>query len=397
MSYHIRLGQETEFQITNENQDIVLTIEGDVVVQNNLTVNGVTTTIDTDVLSVEDPLIVAGSGNTLDNTDLGLVLVRNAGNVAIIWDESADQFAFVNTSDDGSASGDLTIDSYADLTVANAVSQSLTLSDSTTVISSSATQALQLAAPELTSGGTDDVGISLTQTLNDPGAAGGSDTYTGLFVNLTQTDVTGWDTINLVDLQINGTPVFTIDSSGNLLASGNVALQGKQTMYIPASAMSPTPTNGATDPGIVELTAGNPCLRVLDFVNANDTFAQFEVSFPKSWDKGTVTFQAFWTVSSPVSTGVAWALQAVCVSNDEPIDVAYGTAVVVTDNAGGSADDLLVSDESAAVTIAGTPADDDVCYFQVYRDVSDAGDDMVEDARLVGVKIFYTTNAGNDE
>ena len=37
-----------------------------------------------------------------------------------------------------------------------------------------------------------------------------------------------------------------------------------------------------------------------------------------------------------------------------------------------------------------------MCYFKIARDVSDANDDMAEDARLIGIKLFYTTNAAND-
>ena len=46
--------------------------------------------------------------------------------------------------------------------------------------------------------------------------------------------------------------------------------------------------------------------------------------------------------------------------------------------------------ESGALTIAGSPAAGDLCYFNIERDVSDTNDDMAEDARLVGIKIFYT-------
>ena len=83
-------------------------------------------------------------------------------------------------------------------------------------------------------------------------------------------------------------------------------------------------------------------------------------------------------------------------NDNQTIDAAYGTAVVVTDDSQGSATELLVSAESGAVTIAGTPADDDLCYFKIYRDVSDGNDDMSGDARLHGIKIFFTTDSAND-
>ena len=48
------------------------------------------------------------------------------------------------------------------------------------------------------------------------------------------------------------------------------------------------------------------------------------------------------------------------------------------------------------ITIAGTPIDGDICFFQVYRDVEDGNDTAGEDARLIGIKLFITTDAGTD-
>ena len=84
----------------------------------------------------------------------------------------------------------------------------------------------------------------------------------------------------------------------------------------------------------------------------------------------------------------------VAVSNNTTIDIAYGTAVVVTDNAQGAVEELNVSAESGAVTIAGSPGDDELCFFRIGRDVS--GDGMAGDARLVGIKLFFTTDLAND-
>ena len=87
-------------------------------------------------------------------------------------------------------------------------------------------------------------------------------------------------------------------------------------------------------------------------------------------------------------------VDAVAISNNTTIDVAYGTAVVVTDNAQGAVEELNVSAESGAVTIAGSPGDDELCFFRIGRDVS--GDGMAGDARLVGIKLFFTTDLAND-
>jgi len=192
------------------------------------------------------------------------------------------------------------------------------------------------------------------------------------------------------------------DATGTLLNSDGdgsslTGIAGKQTIWIPAAAITPTASNGCATRTQIETTAGRPDMDVLDFDDGTDEHAQFSVAFPKSWNLGTVTFQAFWTSTATDTDGVAWGLQGVACSNDGTIDVAYGTAVVVTDDNVSAAEDLLVTAESGAITIAGTPADDDLCYFRVFRDVSDGNDDMAEDARLIGIKLFFTTDALNDD
>ena len=39
----------------------------------------------------------------------------------------------------------------------------------------------------------------------------------------------------------------------------------------------------------------------------------------------------------------------------------------------------------------------DLTFFQIFRDVSDSNDTAAEDARLLGIKLYYTIDAGNDE
>ena len=173
-------------------------------------------------------------------------------------------------------------------------------------------------------------------------------------------------------------------------------VNGKQTIWIPANAMTPTASNPCADVTAVETTSGRPDMMVLDFDDGSDEHAQFTVAFPKSWNLGTVTFQAFWCSTATDTDGVAWALQGVAMNDNETIDVAYGTSIVVTDDAQSAAEELYVTAESTAITIAGTPADDDLCFFRIFRDVSDGNDDMAEDARLMGIKLFYTTDALND-
>jgi len=185
-----------------------------------------------------------------------------------------------------------------------------------------------------------------------------------------------------------GTGVVKIGSYG-------LALQGLQTCYIPAKAMRPTSSNGCAAITDVETTSGRPDLQVLDFDDGSDEHAQFDIAFPKNWNAGTITFRVFWVSTATDTDGVSWALQGVSVPDNSTIDVAYGTAVVVDDANQGAVEEMLVTATSGAVTIAGA-ADDCLTFFRIFRDVSDANDTAAEDARLLGVQIFFTTNAGND-
>jgi hypothetical protein len=193
-------------------------------------------------------------------------------------------------------------------------------------------------------------------------------------------------------IDING----TCDVSGTLTnGSAAVKVVGTETIWVPANAMTPTESNGCAAISAVETTSGRPDMYVLDFDKDSDEHAQFTIAFPKSWNLGTVTFQAFWS-GLAATGGVSWGLQGVGMPDNSTIDVAYGTAVVVDDAEQGAVEELNVSAVSGAVTIAGTPADDDLTYFRIFRDVSDANDNSGGDARLHGVKIFYTTDAKND-
>ena len=238
----------------------------------------------------------------------------------------------------------------------------------------------ELSAATLDIGGTNITSTAAEINLIDGGTSRGTDAL-----------ATG-DGILINDA---GTMKMTnVDTVQTFMQSGIV---GKQTIWIPAAAITPTASNGCATRTQVETTAGRPDMDVLDFDASSDEHAQFSVAFPKSWNLGTVTFQAFWTSTATDTDGVAWGLQGVACSSDDTIDVAYGTAIVVTDDNISAAEDLLVTAESSAITIAGTPADDDLTYFRIYRDVSAGNDDMAGDARLHGVKIFFTTDALNDD
>ena len=131
-------------------------------------------------------------------------------------------------------------------------------------------------------------------------------------------------------------------------------------------------------------------------IPATDEYVQFQVPMPKSWNEGTITAKFYWSHAATSSNfGCSWAIQGLALGNDDAIDAAFGTAIVV-DDTGGTTDDIYVTAATSAVTVAGSAAAEDIVIFRVFRDVSDSNDDMAIDARLHAVKIDITTDAGTD-
>ena len=110
-----------------------------------------------------------------------------------------------------------------------------------------------------------------------------------------------------VDINLNPKGTGVLKS-----ATAAVKIAGLETMWVPAAAMYGATTNPA-DAQQVETTAVRPDMKVLDFDNDTNEFAQFSVAFPKSWNEGTVTFQVYWTPSNTNTGNCLFQLQGVAV------------------------------------------------------------------------------------
>jgi len=196
-----------------------------------------------------------------------------------------------------------------------------------------------------------------------------------------------------ISLATKGSGVIKAEDSGGTVSAVKIA--GKETMWVPAAAMY-GPTTNPADAALVETTATRPDLKVFDFDASTAQYTQFTVAMPKSWNLGTVTYQVFWSPSSTNTGDCIFGLQGVACGDSDTIDVAYGTAIEVTDAGIGTVEDQQVTSESSAMTIAGTPADDQQTYFQLYRDAADGSDTFSGEARVLGIKLFYTTDSAND-
>ena len=261
--------------------------------------------------------------------------------------------------------------------------------------------------------GTGDVTLTGTQTLTNKTLTSPaigtkiSDTNGNELLNLTATS-SAVNEFTLANAATGNGPVLSATGETNVdininpkgsgvLKSGSAAVKvaGKETIWVPSSAMYPATTNGAAAEQ-VETTATRPDMKVLDFDASTDEFAQFSIAMPKSWNEGTLTYQVYWSPASTNTGDCIFGLQAVACADNDTIDVAYGTAVTVTDAGIGTVEDQQISSESGAVTVAGSPAAGELSYFQLFRDANAGGDTFSADARVLGVKIFFTTDAAND-
>ena len=240
-------------------------------------------------------------------------------------------------------------------------------------------------------------GGTVTQIVAGTGLSGGTITGSGtvaLDINSLSTETSIHQTNDFIPFYDANDSAANKATIATIIGSAAV-IQGTHTIWVPAGAMRPTVSAGCAAITDVETTADRPDMQVLDFDGGSEEHAQFQVAFPKSWNAGTVTYRVFWTSTATDTDAVIWTLEGVSVANDATIDVAYGTGVAVTDNNISAAEDCLVSATSSAVTIA-SAADDALTFFRIWRDADAGGDTMAEDARLIGVQIFYTVDAKDD-
>ena len=324
-------------------------------------------------------------------------------------DNNATKLSF-RTAASAAAAETMSLSSAGNLTVSGdaSIGDDLTLASDASVLKFGADGDINITHVHntgLTSNGTLDVAGDITgSTLNADGDTAAGDAAAIGYTAAEGLILTGQGSTNDVtikndaDTEVMGvaTGATVVDfASGPTVADVAIKVAGKESIWVPAGAMYPSTTNPCSDLTQVETTALRPDLKVLDFATGADEFAQFTIAFPKSWNEGTVTFQPFWTVTGTDTGTVAWQLGGIAVSSDDTINTAFGTLVATTALAhSGTSNDLMVSVESGAVTIAGSPAAGDCCFFQINRDIS--ADNQAGDARLLGLKLFFTTDAAND-
>lgn len=159
---------------------------------------------------------------------------------------------------------------------------------------------------------------------------------------------------------------------------------GSTSQWISSAAMVPRVTNG---PGVnsSQTVTNTSNYDTLDFDAATSEGANFMFTFPNNWDGGTVTARFYWLADSGSGT-VTWTLAGRSLSDNDPMDTAFGTAQSVTKTLG-TAGNIQITSATPAITIAGTPAVNTPVQFLVTRDIADT---LAVDARLIGIQLNWT-------
>lgn len=167
---------------------------------------------------------------------------------------------------------------------------------------------------------------------------------------------------------------------------------GTQEIYFPAQALKPRATAGAALTDRTQATS-NYEQSTMNYDTATQEYAQLPpIALPANYDNGTVKFKLYWTCTGGSSAQtIDFDMSGYAYSDNDALTTAFSGTQNVTDT--WIADnDLHVSAYSAAITIGGTPADQDLIVLELTRDV--AADDLGVDAEIIGVKVELTLDDG---
>lgn len=171
-----------------------------------------------------------------------------------------------------------------------------------------------------------------------------------------------------------------------------------QTAWIPAGAMIPQLTDGAST-GVAEVTANLVMLRTLDFPPAVERFAQFAVRMPKGWNEGNLRASFVWSsLNAPAPNNqVVWEITAMSLGDGThpSLSTSWGSPVTSIDDGGGE-NHIYQSPQTAEINPGGTEYEQGLVVFRVSRDGTNGSDSLSANARLHGVTLYYTTTSLND-
>ncbi len=171
-------------------------------------------------------------------------------------------------------------------------------------------------------------------------------------------------------------------------------LQGRTQSFFRARDTSPI--SGANPPLVgFQISTGDYWLETRDYDSNSSELASLNAVPPLKWNAGTVTCKFHWVANSASTLGVVWQLGALAASDGDTLTTQTKASVQVTD-ANQATYSYNISPETGALTIAQTPIKGDMITFLIARLPADAADALAVDARLVGIELFWTSDAQTD-
>jgi hypothetical protein len=147
-------------------------------------------------------------------------------------------------------------------------------------------------------------------------------------------------------------------------------------------------TNGASAIAQLETPTAKVNYFVVQFLQAVQSFVEWDVAMPADWNGGTFTATFYWLAASASTNAVVWGLQGRAYADGDAIDQAFGAAAEVTDANNGN-NLVNISAASAAVTLAGASlAGGQHVQFRAYR-LGSGADNLAATANLLEVRLTY--------
>ena len=217
-------------------------------------------------------------------------------------------------------------------------------------------------------------------------------TITGIELNdLSDVDTTG--VANNKILKYNSTTSkFEIADE-----TGGTSTVGTHEIWIPAIQMYKAQGNSPCG-DLETIVAGTGVTKnFFPFDPNTEENAQFVIAMPKKWNEGAIKFRAYWITHPGVaaSGGVTWELGIEVKADDSGFSASFIKGTV--DDTYTNSQELMITPQSSNITPAGSPQPDELAVFNIARKVSDANDTFGYDAQLLGVKIYFTTEAETDD
>jgi len=162
----------------------------------------------------------------------------------------------------------------------------------------------------------------------------------------------------------------------------------KEPIEIPASAMKPFTTNGASSYPY-DNANGFP-FDSLSFSYTTDQSAGFDFILPEEYTTAsTITVEVYWKATGGnTAYNVKWTLAFRAQADGDANNFTFGTGQSVTDTPG-TLDTDRKSDATPAITIGGSPAKGQLCYGKITRDTS-VSNNLESPVILDRIRITYT-------